>query len=163
YLRFVVRFHRHRRERLPIWRADAGTRLPIQVGVYDAFPRCQFASGEKAGAAVTHREERLAAHCPLEAEAEEIGCILPEKAVDANVVVDRFAGPGKPPMECHHRIQQSINRLPPGFEVNAEITGEEQIRLPCFDGDASRYPPSVEIPSAGLNIMLGDHAPRPKR
>ncbi len=84
---------------------------------------------------------------------------LTEEVIDVDVIPDDVAGAGQAPVEGHDRVEQAVDGMPLGDEVDPEVAGEEQVGLTRLDGDAGRDPAAVEIPGAGEDVMLGDDPP----
>ena len=122
------------------------------------LPAASSASAEEAGAAVAHGEQRLAVHRRLETEAEQVGLALAEEALDADVVADGLARPGQPAMEGDYGVEQAVDGETAGDEVDAEVAGEEKVRLARFHGDAGRDAAAVQVPGAGVDVVLRHHA-----
>src|SRR5207302_851875 len=53
-------------------------------------------------------------------------------------------------------IEQPIHGEAARLEVDAEEAGEEQVRLPGFDGDGGRDAARFEVPAVGANGVRGD-------
>ncbi len=162
-LRCAVRFDGHRHEVFPIVGTNAGPPPTVEFGLHDPLARVQLSSREETGAAIAHRQERFTVHGPLEAEAEQIRAPLAEKMIDGNFVTNHRAGSGQGAMERHHCIQQAIDCQAARLEIDAQIAGEEQVRLPGFDSDAGRNPLRVEIPGPRMNVVLRHHHARRHR
>src|SRR5207245_102857 len=94
----------------------------------------------------------------LEAEAEQVHVSLAEELVDVDVVADHRTGPGQAAMERDCRVEQAVDREAARAEVDPEIAREKQVRLPGLDGNARRDPAAVEVPGAGVDVVLGHHA-----
>src|SRR5689334_14704405 len=92
-----------------------------------------------------------------------MGIALAEETVDVDVVMDDLVRLRQVAMEGDNRIEQAIARKATRLEVDAEIAGQEQVRLPGLDGDASWNSARVEIPGPGMNIVLGHHSTRAQR
>src|SRR5208337_5057549 len=98
-----------------------------------------------------------------ELKAEEVRIALAEKPRDLDVVADRFARAGQSPVEGDGRVEQTVNRQALGDEVDAQIAGEEQVRLTRLDRDRGRDSAGVEVPVAAKDVVLGDDPPARKR
>ncbi len=66
-------------------------------------------------------------------------------------------------MERHRRIEQTIDGESARLEIDAEIRGQKQIGLSRLDGDAGGDTAAIEIPGAGVDVVLGDNAARRER
>ena len=76
---------------------------------------------EEARAAIAHRQQRLARYRAFEVEAEEIGVALAEEGIDLDVVVDDFARPRQAAMKRDDGIEQAIDGLALGDEIDTEV------------------------------------------
>ena len=153
-----VAFLLHRDERRE--RRGAGAALGSRARGLgdDAASAGELLLTEEAGAAVVHGDEGLIADVAVEAEEKEPGVALADEAVDADVVADRFAGNGKVAMKDDLRVEQPVDAESFGLLVDAEPRREEEIRLARFDADADGGTAAVEVPRAGKDVVLGDHA-----
>ena len=134
---------RQRRQVPPVVRPHAGVSRRSIAVCTTPWPAASSSAREEPGAAVAHRQQRLAVDGRLEAEAEQVRLALPEEPVDVDVVADRLAGAGQAAMERDDGVEQPVDGQPARGEVDAEIAGQEQVGLPGFDGDAGRdAPPS---------------------
>src|SRR5208283_6172374 len=129
----------------------------------DALAGGQLRGRKEPRAAVAHGQERFTADAPVELKAEEVRIALAEKPRDLDVVADRFARAGQSAVEGDGRVEQTVNRQPLGDEVDAQIAGEEEVRLTRLDRDGGRDSAGVEIPVAGKDVVLGDDPPARKR
>ena len=128
----------------------------------DPFAGCQLLGREEAGAAVSHRQERLASHRRIELEPEQDCHPLAEEPGDPDVVADHLADAGQPAVEGHRRVEQPIHGQPLGLEVDAQIAGEDQVGLARLHRDAGRNPLAVQVPRIRLDHMLRDDPPVPE-
>ncbi len=56
---------------------------------------------------------------------------------------------GQAAVEGDHGVQETVDRQPPGDEVDAQVAGEEQVRLARLDGDAGGIRPSSRYQAPG--------------
>ncbi len=158
HLAVAVGFHRQRHEILPVSRAHPRFGLQIKAGMDNPLPGGQRLGGEETGAALLHRQQRFAIDRPFEAKAEEIGLILAEELIDADIVADDLPRHRQRPMEGDHRIKEAVDRLSLGDKVDAEVGGEEEVGLAGLDRDTGGDAAAIKIPAVRCNIMLGDDA-----
>ena len=148
---------RHRHELLPVVGPDARPSAGGRARSWTIpWPAASASAVKKPGAAVAHRQQRLAVDRRLEPEPEQVRLALAEEVVDVDVVADDLAGAGQPAVEGHDGVEQPVDGQPPGLEVDAEVARQEQVGLARLDGDAGRDPPAVEIPGPGQDVVLGD-------
>ena len=137
---------------------DARPRPAVELGLHDALAGGQLLGGEEAGAAVASSSAAARRRPCLEAEAEQVRVALAEEAVDVDVVADHLARAGQAAVEGHDGVEQAIDGQAARLEVDAEVARQEQVGLARLDGDAGGNPAAVEIPGAGLDVVLGDDA-----
>ena len=87
----------------------------------DPLPRGEFVCAEEPRTAVFHRHQRNTVDRRLEAEPEEVCLPLSEELIDVNVVMDHVAGPRKLAVENHRGVEEAVDGLPFGDEVDAEV------------------------------------------
>src|SRR5262249_34174976 len=131
------------------------TRIPAD----DSPPGSKLRRREEAGAAVAHRQEPLTGDRCIKLKAEEDRRSLAEKAGDLDIVADHRAGHGKLAMERDRRIQQPVAGQALGLKVNAQVAAKKQVGLTGLDRNGRGDSPIFQIPSAGLNLVLGDNSP----
>ena len=151
----IVALDRQRRQLPPVVGADAAGRAQVDGRPHDPTVGLQGLAGEESGAAVAHGQQRPAIDRGIEAEAEQVGVTLAEKAFDADIVMDCLARARQSAVKGDHSIQQAVDRQAAGDEVNPHVAGQEQICLPCLDRDAGRNPSAVQVPGVGMDVMFG--------
>ena len=129
----------------------------------DSLAARQFGLGEVAGTAFAHGEERAAIDGGIELKPEEIGAALTEEVQHADVVVDRLAGLRQRVVKRDDRVEQPVTREALRLEVDPQPARQKEVGLSRLDGDARRNATAVEIPRAGMNVVLGDDSPRSHR
>ena len=127
--------------------------------MHNPTPRCQRRLREKSGAAISHGQQRLTVDARFKIKLEQPGVTLPEEMVDANVVADHLARARQAAMKTDLGVEQAVHRTALRLKIDTEKAGQKQIRLPRFNCDAGGNAAAIEIPRAGVNVVLGDDTP----
>src|SRR5271166_4431793 len=101
----------------------------------DALAGGQLRGRKETRAAVAHGQERFTPDGAVELKAEEVRIALAEKARDLDVVAYQLARAWQSPVEGDSRVEQTVNRQPLRDKVDAQIPGEEEVRLTRLDRD----------------------------
>src|SRR5262245_42124257 len=131
--------------------------LAVECRLNDSLAGVQLCFREEPGAAVAHRQERLAVDGGIEVKSHQLRIALMEEVVEADVITNLLAELGQPAMKGDDSIEQAITGEAARFEIDAQKAGEEKVRLPRFDRDARGDAIVFQIPAPLVNQMFRDH------